>query len=456
MSRVPLCLVGLLSAVSALGAGNLVRNPSFEADADGDGVPDVWRCAGDAKLVTQALALDKGRDGKRCARLACTQFASGNAAAHAMLCQMGVAVRRGKVYRVRLWARGEDIGGGMVSIALSDTSVWQTCGLQDAFAPSPEWQQHEFVFRARRDCPTASRFQIWFGSTGTLWVDDVEFEQAGSDLYRPGRIIAAGDRTNLVPNASFECGTSGWGSAEWDRATHWGGRMNRLFGTLDTAQAFRGQCSLRIDLSADGQPVSYFDYYDLHRTPVWAPLAASIGFIEVEPGKPYTLSVMLRAREAGTPARLAVRQFMGGTLDKTVRVGTTWERHTLTFTPAKRWCYVLAGPDLRKTTECPEPPKRATLWLDGVQLERGERPTAFVTREPVEFAVATDKLGNVFGWDEPLSVKVAVASARRGAARMAQVALRLEDFAGNDVWRRTVTVRVGAGKRAVQQVAVDA
>ena len=447
-------VAALCVAAPVLGAANLVRNPSFEADADGNGVPDEWRWAGDTKLVKQTLALDKGRDGKRCARLTCTRFKSGTPAAHAMLCQMGVPVRRGKVYRVRLWARGKDIAGEMASIALSDTSAWRNCGLQDMFAPSPEWQRHEFVFRAKVDCPTASRFQIWYGSTGTLWVDDVEFEEAGTDLYRPGQIIAAGGRTNVVPNASFECGTSGWGSAEWDRATHWGGRMNRLFGALDTAQAFHGQCSLRIDLSENGQPVSFFDYYDLHRTPVWAPLAANIGFIEVEPGKPYTLSVMLKAREPDTPARLAVRQFMGGAFDKAVRAGADWARHTLTFTPSKRWCYVLAGPDLRETKENPKPPKRATLWLDAVQLERGEKPTAFGTRDAIEFAVSTDKLGNVFAWDEPLSVKVSVANSGPGEARAAQVELWLEDFFGKHVWRRMVSTSVPPGTRAEQQVGV--
>ncbi len=377
MRRVVLPLVVCIG-VTALGAENLARNPSFESDAKKSGAPDDWQAAGDARLVTQSLSLDKGRDGKRCAKLACTKFSAGGPAAHAMLCQLGIPIKRGTWYRVSLWARGENIEADMVSIAVSDTSVWAPCGLESAFVPAPEWQRFEFVFQGKRDCPEKSRFQIWFGSTGVLWVDDVEFVEAGPQARRPGHIIPSAGKKNLIPNASFEGGAAGWGSAEWDRATHWGGRMNALFGELDTKEAFHGERSLRIAISAENQPVSYFDYYELSRIPIWAPLAANIGFIEVEPGKPYTFSVYMRAAAADTPCRLAVRQFEGRAFEKPARASPRWERFSLTFTPAARWCYVLAGPDLRKEQENPNPPQGATVWIDAAQLEPGETPSAFV------------------------------------------------------------------------------
>ena len=162
-------------------------------------------------------------------------------------------------------------------MGLSDTAVWADCGLQDSFVPTPQWTQFDFVFRASRDCAKGSRFQIWFQSTGTLWLDDVEFEEAGDQLYCPGEIVAAAPgRRNLVPNASFECGRDGWGSAEWDRTAHWGGPMNQLFGQLDSQQAYDGRTCLRIELNPDNQPVSFSDYYELHRSPVRAPLAGTM------------------------------------------------------------------------------------------------------------------------------------------------------------------------------------
>lgn len=427
MRRAFMLLVMWAITAPALGEANLARNPSFETDADGDGVPDEWRFSGDTRLVTQTLTIAPGRDGRRCARLTCTQFTSGTPAAHAMLCQMGVPVARGKTYQVTFWARAEAIAVDVVSVALSDTSVWTNCGLEGAFVPTPEWKQYELIFRATRDCADKSRFQIWFGSTGTLWVDDVEFREAGRGLYHPGHVIPSAGIKNLVPNSSFECGPDGWGSAEWDRTAHWGGSMNELFGKIDSGESFHGESSLRIDLSPENQPVSYFDYYDLSRTPIRAPLAGNIGFIEVEPGRQYTLSVYMKAAEAGTPAVLAVRQFQGGSFQRGVRVSKDWERHVLTFKPAQPWCYVLAGPDLRTTRENPDAPERATLWLDAVQLQQSDKPTAYAPRRPVEFGVWTDKPGNVFEWNEPVEFTVRV-HRQSQAQQPPQITARFQDF----------------------------
>jgi len=446
MRRAVTCLFALWLGSPA--AANLVRNGSFEAASSG--TLEAWRASGD-RHVKQTLTVDRGRDGKQCARLACTEFTAVTPASHAMICQMGVPVRRGTTYRVAFWARAEAIAGEVVSIALSDTAAWANCGLEGGFVPGCEWRQYEFLFRATRDCGEKSRLQIWFGSTGTLWLDDVTFEEAEGDLYRPGQIIPSAGRENLVPNASFECGDDGWGSAEADRTAHWGGSMNRLFGEIDPSQAAHGAASLKIDLSPENRPVSFFDYYDLHRVPIQAPLAANMGFIAIEPGKPYVLSVAMKAAAPGTPALLAVRQFDGRRFEKEVEVSTEWRRHALALKPTSRWCYVLAGPDLREKPGTAAGPERATLWLDAVQLEQSPEPTPFRPREVVELGIATDKVGNVFGWDEPLRFRLTLASGADGP-RQATLELSLVDFFDEEVWtdRREVSVpRAGRLERDV-------
>lgn len=454
MRWVLICLMSC--ALPAMGAGgtNLLRNPGFDADADDDGIPDEWRAAGDSKSVTQNLSFDKGRDGGRCARLSCTQFKAESPASHAMLCQMGVPVRRGTNYRVTLWERGEGILSEIISVGLSDTSSWESCRLDGSFVPTRDWQQYEFLFRATRECSSESRFQIWFSSVGTLWVDDVEFGEASADARRPGQIISADTRTNLVPNASFECASAMWGSAEWDRTAHWGGGMNCLFGTIDKQNAVHGQCSLRIELTPETQPVSFFDYFDLYRTPIYAPLSASIGFIEVEPGRPYTLSAYMKAEESNTPARLALRQFEGRSFDKGARVSRSWERFVMTFKPSSRWCYVLAGPDLRKSDENPNPPPSATLWVDGIQLEKGEKPSAFVPRETAEVGIETDKPGNVFSWDEPVRLRLMIANS--GAEeRRPHISMRLTDFFDAEVWRGELEPLVPPRGRVEKEIVLE-
>jgi len=212
---------------------------------------------------------------------------------------------------------------------------------------------------------------------------------------------------------------------------------------------------LRIAVAPDTAPVASFDYYELVHSPVLAPLAANVGYIEVVPGRGYVFSVYMKARDADTTARLAVREFQGRSTEKLVRVSTRWQRYTLSFQPAARWCYVLAGPDLRESADNPSPSRRATLWLSALQLEQAEKPSPFGPRTPVEFGLSTDRLGNVFALDEPLWIRVALANADSGSARPVQVELGLTDFFDREVWHDTVRAEVPPGQSLSRDVLVD-
>ena len=87
---------------------------------------------------------------------------------------------------------------------------------------------------------------------------------ANEPLLHPGpaRLIPllGEDQQNLVPNASFECGTDGWGSTELDWLLDWYGPLNGLFGRLDSSTATDGRQSLKIELTPENQPVEYDDY----------------------------------------------------------------------------------------------------------------------------------------------------------------------------------------------------
>ena len=85
---------------------NLVANGSFESSNISAGVPDYWSASGTA-TVKQSLSLDVGRDGRRCAKLECTEFAGDGPAAHAMIAQTGkVSVRKGAVVSARILGEG--------------------------------------------------------------------------------------------------------------------------------------------------------------------------------------------------------------------------------------------------------------------------------------------------------------------------------------------------------------
>ena len=81
----------------------------------------------------------------------------------------------------------------------------------------------------------AACLSVWLASGATC-------PAAEPVKFHPGRVIPLLDAgQNLVPNASFECGTDGWGSAELDLLPGWYGPLNGLFGRLDPTTAADGR-----------------------------------------------------------------------------------------------------------------------------------------------------------------------------------------------------------------------
>ncbi len=267
-----------------------------------------WTTAGNPS-IRQTLTIDAGRDGGHGARLDCTEFSGDGPDFHAMICQVGkVGVRRGQRYRLTFWAKAAGIKAGGVDISLVNTRPWVGSGLEGTFTPGPRWQRFEFLFQCQHDVPAAtSRLQLWFQSTGTLWLDDVTLVQT-DDKPQWYPQITSEDVTNAIPNSSFECGTAGWGSATFSLGGWDGGDLFRLEGECDASHAKHGHQSLKIALDSATAPVYWFDYYQPVRQPVKRALAANRGWIVVKPGTPYTLSAYLRAEADGTAAQLAVSE----------------------------------------------------------------------------------------------------------------------------------------------------
>ena len=97
-----------------------------------------------------------------------------------------------------------------------------------------------------------------------------------------------------MPNASFECGTDGWGSAELDFLPGWYNPLNTLFGTLDETTAADGHVSLKIELSPNRTNSSPTTTTSTATSADPAPLAANAGWIEIKPGRQYTFSVAMK------------------------------------------------------------------------------------------------------------------------------------------------------------------
>ena len=368
---------------------NMLPNGGFEEDTDGNGMADYWQFAGD-KGITVTWSRDEGFVGKFSQMLTCTDFTSLSPASHVMLCQINtVRLEKGKWYRLAFAAKQKGIPGRAVQVAISNMKPWRNCGLQESFRVSREWKEFEFVFQAAETITENIRLQFWYTSTGTFWLDDVRLAPSEPIVQRFTEVVSPTTAVNILPNSSFECGRSGWGSIA--DLPGWGGNLNLLVGALDTTTARFGMSSFKIALTQDTLPIFHFDYFPLYRVPVQAPLLANRGWITVEPGAAYTLSAYMKADSDGLVGVLSARQAFRGSLKMEVQLTTKWQRHTFTFQPQSAQIFVALGLDLDASQQ-----EAGMVWIDGVQLEKNSEATPYRSRATVEVGLETEYLGNLF------------------------------------------------------------
>lgn len=426
--------VGLLWAQASAGPQrNLIPNGDMEADADGDGVPDVWEATGNPGYVTQRLSGDEGRGGGRSLRLDCRRIEPIRPDAHAMVCQVGqVAVKAGQWYKLTLWARQEGLDETAISVALSNTQGWSNLGLHDSFLAVADWQEKTFYFQATADAHRTTRLQIWYLSPGTLWLDDVTLTET---TYKAGPTLLwpAGGRRNLVPNGSFELGPDGWGSmGTFEPGRGWRMDLNALVGSVSESGGAVGERCLEIQLSPETVPISYFDYFGMTGSRLLRLLTGTIGYLETEPGATYCLSAWVRANRDDVPVLLGIQPFYGALNVAREIAGREWRRVSIPVQVVHEHVFPLIGLDWERAG-----PQPVTLWIDGVQFERGEQPTDFVPREPVEAGVSTSREGNVFFTGQPVRVNLAATNV---SGEPALLELRVTDYADTTVLTRQFRV----------------
>ena len=439
MSRI--CVFAVLAGIAtcanaAAPTTNLVQNGSFEIDADGDAAPDAWRTSGTSGIV-QRITMVEGREAGKAAKLTCSEFVEGSPASHAMICQVGaVPAKRGQWYRLSFWAKARGIKHPIVNVALRNTRPWTDCGVGGSFAASASWRRVELVCQATKDVPAeTSRLQIWFGSTGDLWLDDLVLEPTQMRATYLPQIAAQGVR-NPIPNSSFECGGAGWGS--WSPSIRfWGGNVFRLMGEADDSTAAHGRSSMRLRVVKGETPTYYWDYFEPLEIPTHSVAVGHHGWIPVEPREPYVLSCSLKADRPDVPATLTIHQSPWSQLKKDVTVGEGWQRLGFPFTPSRDAVWASIGIRLDQSAL-----EAATLWIDAVQIEPGRSPTGYAPRSPVESFIDTPALGNIFT-DPAAGMTVRVTATNAGdSARVVSGTIVVTDFFDRETTRRDAQLRL--------------
>ena len=93
--------------------------------------------------------------------------------ASVMLSQQGVPVKDGQWYRISLKARAEGMAGKPVTLALQSTQTWNALLDYQSFTPTEDWRTYRFLVQSSGTADKNTRFQIWYGNPGTLWLADV-------------------------------------------------------------------------------------------------------------------------------------------------------------------------------------------------------------------------------------------------------------------------------------------
>lgn len=145
-------------------------------DRDGDGLADGWRLnAGDGPPQRPNLAaasIEPGDSEFFCQKIVCTRFGGGWIILHR---DRQDVITRGKRYRVTYRARSQGITGG-VGVAVYNIAPWESCGLQKEQLIGSDWQTVSHEFTATRDSDNV-RFEVYFTSVGTLWVEGLRLQE---------------------------------------------------------------------------------------------------------------------------------------------------------------------------------------------------------------------------------------------------------------------------------------
>ena len=441
----------------------LIVNGSLEQTAHN--FPTKWeRTDDECNHVTATWTVEEDPGSGKVFKINCTEFspqAMGTPEInHADFLQRGIALTAVQKYTLVFKAKGTGIADKAFSVQAQDSKNPASPALRSTVAVTADWREYRLEFTPKQDIPReSSLLRFVLASTGTLWLDDISLRgdtgvTAGMAVvskfqHRLDRLTAR----NLVPNGSFECGADGWLSL--GQRLSYGGNIAGLYGNIESGQAPEGAHTFRLTHGPGLTPESYFDCYPPQHIVQRRLLTANRGWIEVEPGRSYTLSAYMRSDRPGTKGILQLN-FNGDAqkevqpLAKEVVLTGKWQRYSYTVVAPEDGVYVAVGADVTNA------PASATItfWTDGIQLEAGETATPFVAREPVELGFNSERYGNVFAAGTPAVFDV-TAHNTSGAPVNLTVSIRLTDYWDRPLPLQNFSLVVPAGGRIVRPLPLD-
>ncbi|RRQ21647.1 carbohydrate binding domain-containing protein [Thiohalobacter thiocyanaticus] len=293
--------------------------------------------------------------------------------------QKKIPLEEGKSYLVSLWMKGDV--EGPVEVMLRKHGKPYTTYARKALRVSNEWSLYEFQLNSAVDDPSAL-FMVRTAGRGQIWLDEASMKEASEALS------AAPETGNLIANGSFEADMDRW-AVQVRESGGYRHEMPVSFAdvrpSIITGEVPHGLHAMRLDL------------------PLHTRMRITTPSFPVSPGDVYTASLWVKSDRPRTLTISMKDMGLGAQkiLSKRIKVSGNWERYyfTVEIPPASGRSQILMVESIGK----------GSIWIDGVQVELGEK-RKFVPARPVEVGFRREGKPHLYHPDQPVVLELCLAA----------------------------------------------
>jgi len=345
---------------------------------------------------------------------------------------------KGRYYRVSYWLKADGLEGRLRCYVRKIGYPWTQYLDGEYQTRGAQWRQYSYSGQVTEDVSEDLGVCWETGSLGTIWLDDLKVEESSQPFpdteTEPAFELKPG---NLLGRSSFE------------------GRRDRMWSTLCFGASRDGVWE---GVEADWEDPQMYrapggkvgQYCMAVPSATHAGQAAALSTpIKVLPGRPYTLSMWMKASTNDYPCSASLLYFLGprhhqGVQGVYPRLTTEWQRVTMTCTP-------LPPPDAPDSTRpidvvvqiAPNMYQQGTVYVDGLQLEAGEDASDYHPAHPLElYADLGQDGGNLMQWGQKVALRLLAASADASTAGQARIEVRVVAYPNTVVWSKSLRLAV--------------
>jgi hypothetical protein len=279
----------------------------------------------------------------------------------------GYTIKGGTTYEWAAWVKTEGLTSSPILLIWEfDNKTPIASHQSERISGDSGWKRVVCRFTTKATC-TGLQLRLNLFGKGTVWFDDVSLAEITTG--------ESGRSVNLLKNSSFEITTVPGRADDWGMSgsgTGLGGVVGAHYTQrhfdwfkVDSATAYDGRNSFLIHRPFDNSDADASDYIaqDFILGSSWHLNG------EIEAGNPYTLSCYLKSDTPGFKIKMVINGDFGSHL-REVNASTSWERYVLT-TPT------LSSSGGKNMFIHLIPEQKGTVWIDALQLEKGETATPY-------------------------------------------------------------------------------